>query len=265
MNFLKTILFIFAITWVQLPEGYQLVKTIPANADNFEVDPLGNIYLIDQSKLIMLNSKGEKLHEYSNPMLGDISSVDVTDPLRLLVFYRESNQMEFLNNALAEIASPIDFHDYGIFATQLVCGSGMNRMWVFDTENRQLVQFDKNMGVVQKSPAIDQIIEGNCLPDLLFEKQNQVFLKCPNYGILVFDQFGSFSKKFPKNEMKSFCVEGGNYYFQVGSDFFKYSKMNFQEEKISIPNFEKDIIVKYVAGKVYILSKNELQVYKPKS
>lgn len=246
---------------MQLPEGYQLVMTIPAKANNFEVDPLGNIYLIDQSKLIMLNPLGEKLHEYSNPMLGDISSVDVTDPLRLIVFYRESNQMEFLNNALAEIASPIDFHDYGIFAAQLVCGSGMNRVWVFDTENRQLVQFDKNMGVVQKSPAIDQIIEGNCLPDLLFEKQNQVFLNCPDYGVLVFDQFGSFSKKFPKKEMKSFCIEGGDYYFQVGSDFFKYSKMNFQEEKISIPDSKNRRKIKYVNGKVYVLCDKEISIF----
>lgn len=264
MNWLKTIVLVSVIFWGQLPVEFQLLKTIPAKADFFEVDALGNIYLIKQSKLIKLNSQGEKLHEYSNPMFGDISLVDVSDPLRLLVFYRESNQIEFLNSALAEIASPIVFDEYGIYSAQVVCGSALNRIWLFDSENRQLVQYDKNMGVVQKSPAIDQIIEGDCIPDILFEKQNQVFLNCPGYGVLVFDQFGSFSKKFPTKAIKSFWVEGGDYYYQVGAEFFKYSRVQLIEEKIPIPPSKSTKLIKWRSGKLYILSEKEISIYEMK-
>lgn len=261
MIWLNTFLFVILLGLNQPQDSLKLIQTFPAQATNFEVDKLGNIYLIDKSKLIKLNRTGEKLHEYSNPMLGDISSVDVGRPLRLLVFYRESNQLQFLNNALSEITSPIEFDNHEIYSVQLACNSAMNCIWLFDTETRQLIQYDQNMGIVQKSPSIDQIIEGDCLPNMLFEKQNHVYLNCPGYGIIIFDQFGSFSKKFPKPGIKSFCSESGNYYFQVGYEYYKFSGENFEEIKIPLPFSAQTKLIKYINGKFYVLGDEEIKVF----
>jgi hypothetical protein len=261
MSLFKILFFVLIVSWSQSSGDFRLVETIPAKADNFEIDVLGNIYLIDASRLIKLNPQGEKLHEYSNPMLGDITSLDVSDPLRLLVFYRESNQIEFLNNALAEIASPIVFDDYEIYSAQVVCSSSLNRIWVFDNENRQLIQYDKNMGVVQKSPTVDQIIESGCIPDLLFESQNHIYLNCPEYGILVFDQFGSFVRKFPNKGIQSFSVDRGDFYYQRETDFFRYSKLKIMEDKLPLPYSDKPMLIKWRNGKFYVLSEKRISVF----
>ena len=249
-----------SLFFTQSDEELKQVQFISVDADYFEVDALGNIFAISGSTLSMYNPQNKKLHEYSNAMLGNITSVDVSDPLRLLLFYIESNQVQFLNNDLSEIASPIAFDDHGLYSIEAVCASSLNRIWVFDSENLQLVQLDQNMREVQRSPAIDQIIEPDCFPDMLFEKQNQVFLYCPEYGIIVFDQFGAFESKFPAKELRSFNVVGNNYFYQNQEGCFTFSKASPKETKIEIPDATANV-VKAVNGRYYVLGKDGVRVF----
>lgn len=261
MAFFKFLLIIILLLPNSGSDDFQLIKTIKVEADNFEVDHLGNIYLIRSGTLTKLDSQGKKQCQYTNPLLGTISSVDVSNPFRILVFFREANQFVFLNNTLAELASPIVFDDYGYFSVGAVCVSTQNRIWIFDVENLQLVQLDQNMGEVQKTPTIDQIIDTKCVPNILFEKQNQVYLNCPDYGMIVFGQFGSLSKKFPKPNIQTFNAEGSDFLYQQDSKIFRYSKLSLQENEVFIPGLNPESIVRFTNRQYFVLSKTELKLY----
>ena len=54
-----------------------------------EIDQYGFIYSIDKDNLIKYDSKGEILYNYSNKLLGDITQIDISNPLRPLLFYKD--------------------------------------------------------------------------------------------------------------------------------------------------------------------------------
>ncbi len=259
----KTGLLIIAIVFgfFQQQNPIESFNEIPVHASTFEIDHFGNIYLVNQSRLIKLDPNGTKLYEYSNPLLGNIRSLDVSDPLRLLVFYSESNQIQFLNNALAEIASPIELDNHDRLSVKLACNSTMNRIWLFDNDTRKLVQYDQHMDMVQQSVSVDQIITTDSIPDILFETNGRLYLNCPDYGVVVFDEFGSFSNKFNQPGIKSFQVEGNLYYYLIKSGFYQYSKDNMQENKLPVSTTPGVRNIKYYRGKHYVLESDTLKIF----
>ena len=58
-------------------------RSINLHAEYINIDHLHNIYLIQQNKILKYNQSGEKLSEYSMNYSGNITSIDVSDPMIL--------------------------------------------------------------------------------------------------------------------------------------------------------------------------------------
>ncbi|MEP6930271.1 MAG: hypothetical protein ABI850_09670, partial [Flavobacterium sp.] len=57
-------------------------------------DELGNIYAIyTDNTLVRYNEKGDSTGFYRSALNGDIGSVDVTNPLRILLYYPSFNKV----------------------------------------------------------------------------------------------------------------------------------------------------------------------------
>ena len=69
------------------------------------VDPNGNVYVIDGPTLHKLARNGNELfpYQYSNFQLGDISSVDVDNPLKIMLFYQDEGIILFLDEKIEGI------------------------------------------------------------------------------------------------------------------------------------------------------------------
>ena len=66
-----------------------LEKEYDIKADFISTDQLGNFYIIKNSELIKINADNNQTLRYSNNLFGKISSVDPSDPFRILIFNRE--------------------------------------------------------------------------------------------------------------------------------------------------------------------------------
>ena len=147
MKFLHLFFYIiiFSVIPTHAQTEFQFLGKLDTDCDRFSVDPLGNIYIICGQNIRKFDINLAKIGDYTNAFLGNISFADVSDPLRILIYYRELNQVVWLNNFLQELRSPVMLDDIGIDQAVLLCSSNLGGFWVFNQLNNQLQYFDKNL------------------------------------------------------------------------------------------------------------------------
>ncbi|MBC8753246.1 hypothetical protein H2O64_01100 [Kordia sp. YSTF-M3] len=105
-----------------------------------EVDNFGASYVIKDN--ILIKRKDTKSWQYNNFQLGDITSVDILNPLKITLFYEDFNTVIVLDNTLNEIRR-IDFNVIGEFKNLAAATTANDRnLWIFDTNTQQLEVFN---------------------------------------------------------------------------------------------------------------------------
>ncbi|WP_121907996.1 hypothetical protein [Ulvibacter antarcticus] len=90
-------------------------------------------------KDLALQKKGpEGDFVYNDFQLGQISSVDIINPLKLVVFYEDTNTVVLLDNKLSEIER-VNFNNLPDFLNlSTATNAGSNRLWIFNVDTQQL-------------------------------------------------------------------------------------------------------------------------------
>ena len=86
--------------------------------------------------------KGSEVFEYKNVSLGNITKVDLQNPLKIVLFYEDFNTVILLDNQLNKITE-INFSQNSI--PIVVTGIGMstqNQLWIYNALNQQIGLFD---------------------------------------------------------------------------------------------------------------------------
>ena len=196
-----------------LPLKYLLLAKIPLNGGSFSTDNLQNVYIYSGSLLEKYDAAGKMLCQHDDKSYGDISYIDVTDPMKVMVFYKDFPEIVFLDNTLSVNGSPISPGDMGYPLATLACTSHNNGLWLYDAQGFQLVRLDVNLNVTQKTGNLIQSLGIRLNPDYLLEYNDYVYMNDPAQGILVFDQYGTYYKTIPFTGLTTFEVRGKNLFY----------------------------------------------------
>jgi hypothetical protein len=229
------IIHISILFYLLQPAEFQLVRSVNVDGDSHFSDPLGNVYIIKNNHLLKFNQDYSQAAEYTNLFLGNIHSIDVSDPLRILIYYRDYNQLIWVDNFLSEIRSPIWLDDLGVDQARLVCSSNQGGFWLFNGLNNQLQYYDVNLQFVHESITLNSLTGPDIEPVFLLEKSRQVYLNVPGIGILVFDLFGNYSKTIPLEIPGEFQVTDRYIYYFKAGELFSYDLRNNHSIKLQLP------------------------------
>ena len=115
----------------QQSSKYKLLE-VPKN-NQIEIDQYGYFYIIDQDNLIKYDSEGHTLYHYSNKLLGNIDQIDISNPLRPLLFYKDQGLIIVLDNTLSQQKEPISLNELGLYQTSCIANSNFdNGIWLYD-------------------------------------------------------------------------------------------------------------------------------------
>lgn len=267
------ILLISVLFRVAILGDYQLVKSVDVEGDMYGTDPLGNVYVIKDNSLKKFSNQHVQAAYYTNAFLGNIHSVDVSDPLRILVFYKDYNQVVWVDNFLSEIRSPIWLDDLGIDQVELVCSSNQGGFWAFNSLNNQLQYFDVNLKLIHESPTLNILTGPDISPTFMIEKSRMLYLNVPGTGVLVFDRFGNYSKTLPVNVPSFFQVTDSYLYYLKEGELFSYNLRTAETSLLAIPGVESGTPrtsprspeitgAELQPGKLFIFSGKGYRVYK---
>ena len=239
----------------------KLQQEINVNAKSFTVDPLGYLYVINGTELKKIDLKTNKEKNFSTALSGKIHSIDVSDPFRTLLFYKDFNRIEWLDKNLSSIVSSISLDDLGYYQVAAVCQSVNGGFWLFDQSLHQIVYIDKNLKTVNKSAQLSEMIDQNWDADQIYmlEKNDYIYLGINSKEIWLFDSYGTYIKTFPINYKEKFQVNNGTIIYYNGESLNFYSTYSYTEEKITLP--EQNIQVIFENKRIFIQTKEKISIY----
>lgn len=226
---------------------------------SFEIDKLGFIYTTNNSKLTKFDAKGNEICNYSNQLLGEISSVDVSDPLRIMLFYKDFNKLIYLNSKLSLIGNDIDLYDFSDTESELVCNSQKGGFWVYNSIDNQLIQISQTGNIVSESMLINSFFEDSPLSKIE-EYNSKLFLLFKNKGILHLDQNGQFLRKLSIPGIQEIYLQKNEIYYRTKSGLFHYSPLLQKNAPIITFDPNKNINLKISANKIFISNEKSISI-----
>lgn len=250
---MKVILFLI-LTQFAFAQKYELQKqsSLPLTAQKFiGVDKFDFVYFIHRNTLY--KQKNDEYYEYREIQLGLIETVDITNPLQPLIFFREANSMVILDNRLNE-RKRIKFDnlreqrniDFASVANE-------QSVWLFniDSQELEIYDFNRDKNIIKSLPITKEVVQ-------MKSNFNFCFILVDN-ELRTYNSYGSMLEK--KNiQLTDFSVFKNNIVGYKDFDFWYFDSQSWHElqllEDISLVNF-------YLNNqKLYIYDGKKVHIYK---
>jgi hypothetical protein len=256
--------FISAHSGLAQPDtSYFLSKTIQADIADFKVDKLGNIYLLSsENQLKKLGPSGDSLAVFNDVrQFGKIYSVDPTNPLKILLYYKEFATIVTVDRFL-NIINTIDLRNLNIFQADAVGLAYDNNIWVYDELEAKLKRIGDDGTLIDETTDLRQIVDSVPDPSVIADQSGLVYLYDSTKGVYVFDHYGSFKRHISLTGWLDFTVIEKNLLGRNQQYFFKYQLDNINIQREPIPSLYLNAIkITITSGWVYVLKQNQLEIY----
>ncbi len=251
----------------QTDSSFNFIGTIRGDFADFAIDNLDNIYLVtgtDQLKKI--NGQGDSLAVFNDvKRYGNVFSVDVTNPLKILLYYKNFATVVVLDRFL-NIRNSINFRKKNIFSVQSITTSYDNNIWLFDEQEYKLKKIDEEGKLLQETTDLRMLFDSVPAPTQITDKENFVYLYDPEKGFYVFDYYGSFKNRLPFLHWTSVAVSEKNMYGFSNNKLYSYELNSFTLKEYKLPVFFKGYTaIKAINGKVYLLKEDGIYIYQVRS
>ena len=283
---LKTYIAIFLLTWagagpalaqqasvpaqdtaLQKPV-FALLRTIRGDMADFTVDNLGNIYVLSQdNQLKKMGANGDSLAVFNDVRrYGKIATIDATNPLKILVYYREFTMIIELDRFL-NIINRIDLRNpnLNILQAKAVGLAYDNNVWVFDEQDAKLKRIGDDGSLVDQTTDFRQLFDSTPDPTMIRDQGGLVYLYDPAKGVYAFDHYGALKTHLILPGWQDFDVIDKSLLGRDGGKFYKYQlgTLDMQEEPIPAA-YKGASRIRITPTIIYVLKKTGLEIYSRK-
>lgn len=159
------------------------------NVRSFSVDELGYIYVVtDDNNLLRCDEEFNTLFQYSNKRLGRIHSIDVSNPLKLMVFFKDYGVVVSLDNTLSE-SNMIDLNDLELYDIHAIAMANDNNLWIYDPIQLKVKKIDNAGNTILESDPLftqdDQQKSGSSI----YQVNDRVYLMADE-DIYIYNDYG---------------------------------------------------------------------------
>jgi hypothetical protein len=237
----------------------KLVAKIDTIAKAIYADNLDYVYLLtEKDELLKYNMFGQLKWRYSNNRFGKIKSVDVSDPLRVVLFFADFQQVVVLNNNLNEIATYSFVRNSDLLVVALA-SSNNNGFWAFDRSANVLLKLSNNFTEDMRSANFFQLFDQIVVPKKLVASDQFVYLQRDNNQILQFDRFGGYVKQLSIDSLSDFNITSNKIAYLNKNAISLYDLSTGDTERLTSDRF---IDMRQVAvGNKIIAALNEKAVF----
>ena len=229
------------------------------DADKFiGVDDFQNSYYINQNTIY--KKTVQFTYSYANSQLGEITSVDITNPLKVLVFYRDFNTVLLLDNKLNELTKPINFTTES-FPKNITFASisSNNNLCLFSYDDNMLHLWNHQTRKIQfTSQPLTLFIDGFKPIKQLSNYKNCWLVSKKN--VLKFNEYGTFIESYEVNNTDLTAFREGFIILQDNRLYYTNSTKNLQPIIIEPELFIKSFYVN--TNHIYIFDGTKIYVFK---
>lgn len=178
--------------------GWTLVTTLTDDFALWAVDPFQHLIVYTQGQqLRKYRPDGTLLFQNDLPNYGTLTSIDASNPLRIVLFYRDFQIVQILDRTLSE-HYVYRLGDYGILQAEAVCADPDNGLWLYDSWSAQLKKIAPDGTLVRESVQLLQWLDTAPEPLQLVRHTDRLYLLDASLGLLAFNQLGGFVAAYPE-------------------------------------------------------------------
>lgn len=245
---------------------FELIRSIQGNFSDFYVDNLDNIYLITlTNQLKKIDNNGDSAAIFNDiKHYGYLSSIDVTNPLKILLYYKDYSTVLVLDHLL-NIRNKINLRNQNIFSVKAIAPSYDNNIWLFDEQDYKLKKINEEGKQLMETVDFRTFLQETPSPLKIIDRENYVYLYDTAKGFYIFDYYGSFKTKLPFIGWKNIEVNNKMMYGFNNNTMFTYTLNSLMIKEYPLPSdFVVCIAMKAMNGKVYLLKNNGIDIYRVK-
>ena len=259
-----TLLFLCSaqLSFAQNDSSFRLVNTYIGDIADAALDNFGNLYVISsQGQIKKFTPTGDSAGVYNQvKKYGNLYSIDVSNPLKLILFYKEFSTVVVLDRFFAPLAT-LDLRKYSVLQPTAVGLSYDNNIWVFDEYDNKLKKIDEYGHQLLETPDFRTIFDQSTAPQKIINENGLVYLADSANGVFVFDNYGSYKKTIPMKSWQSITVNN-HYVISTNNEIVTiYDTNSLMQMQRKTPYF-KPYLHSFTHGdKLIIFSNDQLQVY----
>lgn len=236
------------LSWSQEP---RLLSKTPLKIDQFVgKDTFNHLYYINKGALFKEGDLGS--FRFQDFQLGPIASVDLINPMNVVVFYEETATVVFLDNRLNE-KQRIVFNDLPDFINlSMATNAGNNQLWLFnmDSQRLQVYHYRNEQLVTQSLPLEGKIISYT-------SDFNRCTLLSENH-LYELNLYGTLVKELPLegfedilNYKQFYLGKKGNSLYWIGFESIKPIQLPMVENPIKDLQLTQDFLYIYDGVTLY--------------
>lgn len=241
----------------------QLEKTFAGKWTNVEVDNLGNLYLVDdQQRIKKLNNRYDSVGTFNEVRtVGTLHSIDVSNPLRIILWYKDFGTLLLLDRFL-QVKTSIDLRNIGLLQCNAVAQSYDNNIWVYDDLSAQIKKINEEGKVLLESPDMRVLYDAPPHPQTLTDFNRNLYAYDADNGLLICDYFGAVQKRLLYKGWKNLQGFGRGLLATNENVVTWLSSNGIDTKKWALPAGWWDAQkIRFYQNKVYVLRNNQLYAY----
>jgi len=226
VKLLKILIFVFIYN---VGESQIVIeKTIDIKANEIYADKFDNLYILTDEAFLKYNLKGKKLASFYPEGGEEISSIDVRNSFKIILFFAEQNKIILLDNNLTKISNDIFLNEFDVFGDAIISGAIIGGYWIFDNVKSQLLKLSSDFTLVYKKD-----IKTSSRIIAITDNSTNVFLLKETGDLMSFNFNTLALENIPiSTPIKNFQIENDELIF-YSSNMHSLKFQNLQDNKVS--------------------------------
>jgi hypothetical protein len=252
-----------AFVAAQEDSTFRHIKTIKGDIAGFTVDNLDNIYILNsRNQVRKLDANGDSVAAFNDVRkFGKASLIDVSNPLKVLLYYKDFTTIVALDRFL-NIRNSTDLRRQNIFQAKAIGQSYDNKIWVYDELENKLKKLDEDGKVLQETPDFRLLLGQSISPIKIFDENKYVYLYDSTYGVYVFDYFGTLKNNIMIQHWQNFKVAGKYIFGSRNDTLYRYEISTFRYDEWKMPvQISGSTFFNFTTSRLYALKNNEIEIY----
>jgi hypothetical protein len=248
----------------QKDSSFYLLRTYSGDVTNVALDNLDNFYIVSSTGQIKkFNNRGDSVAVFNGIRnYGKLQSIDVTNPLKPLLFYKDFSTVVILDRLLANRSS-LDLRRYNVLQPTAITLSYDNNIWVFDQFDYKLKKLDESGALLLQTTDFRQLFHQTITPQRIINDNGFLYLADSTQGIYVFDNYGAFKRKIQLKGWNNIDVWNGKLVRLVNNEVIVYNPVTFIEQSKKFPpSFTPFMHTFTNHNKLITFSKDSLRIYR---
>lgn len=239
------------------------VKSISGSYVSFSVDNFDNIYLLSTTnQLKKLNMMGDSVSVFNDiKKFGEATLVDISNPLRILLYYKGFATIVVLDGMLNKKAT-IDLRRKNMFNVTAIGLSYDGKIWIYDEMDNTLKKIDEEGNVIFKMADFRLLFDKALTPIKIYDQSQHVYIYDSMQGVYVFDYYGTFKNKIDIKGWNHLQVNDTYIYGTLNDKIYEYNIPRLQLREWSIPTAFQNYKQIFKRGnRLYALGISGLEIY----